>query len=219
MIISVAEPEQANRLIDAGLIWHHELHDCEPFDGSCVVTQCFKCYKFGHVARVCQNLPRCGCCAGPGHVTNDCLGKDDKSKYECVNCHGRHQSWARECPERAKHKTAAQLAYSNRPTRFQPPQPWLRPRLQPQLQPRLQPRPQPRPQSPITAVTSHLQLRTSSSSGPRLGTVGRQAHQLDRQRNAGSLDDQLDQRRLQRTLRTSGMRLKGCMSRPYQSSR
>jgi hypothetical protein len=38
LIISVAEPEQANSLIDAGLIWHHELHDCEPFNGDCVVT-------------------------------------------------------------------------------------------------------------------------------------------------------------------------------------
>jgi hypothetical protein len=27
LIIIVAEPEQANRHIDAGLIWHHELHD------------------------------------------------------------------------------------------------------------------------------------------------------------------------------------------------
>jgi len=38
LIISVAEPEQANCLIDAGLVWHHGLHDCEPFEGNCVVT-------------------------------------------------------------------------------------------------------------------------------------------------------------------------------------
>ena len=44
LIISVAEPEQANRLIDAGLIWQYELHDCEPFEGSCKITQCFSCY-------------------------------------------------------------------------------------------------------------------------------------------------------------------------------
>jgi hypothetical protein len=44
LIISASEPERANRLTDAGLIWNHELHDCEPFDDNCVVTQCFKCY-------------------------------------------------------------------------------------------------------------------------------------------------------------------------------
>ena len=44
LVISVAEPEQANRLIDAGLVWHYELHDCKPFTRDCIVTQCFKCY-------------------------------------------------------------------------------------------------------------------------------------------------------------------------------
>ena len=41
LIISVAEPEQANHIIDAGLIYGYELHNCEPYDGNCVVTQCF----------------------------------------------------------------------------------------------------------------------------------------------------------------------------------
>jgi hypothetical protein len=36
LVISVAEPEQANRLIDTGLVWHCELHDCEPFNGDCI---------------------------------------------------------------------------------------------------------------------------------------------------------------------------------------
>jgi hypothetical protein len=36
--ISVAEPEQANTLIDSGLIWNCQLHDCEPFLGECLVT-------------------------------------------------------------------------------------------------------------------------------------------------------------------------------------
>ena len=38
LIISVTEPEQANHLINAGLIWQYELHDCEPFEGDCVIT-------------------------------------------------------------------------------------------------------------------------------------------------------------------------------------
>ena len=119
LIISVAEPEQANRLIDAGLIWHHELHDCEPFDGNCIVTQCFKCYKYGHVGHNCRNTQRCGVCAAPGHATNDCLGKEDRTKHQCVNCRGKHQSWARECPERRKQTSAVQEAYNTRPVRYQ----------------------------------------------------------------------------------------------------
>jgi hypothetical protein len=46
--IGVAEPEQANLLIDTGLFIDSELHDCELFDGSCYITQCFKCYQYSH---------------------------------------------------------------------------------------------------------------------------------------------------------------------------
>jgi hypothetical protein len=119
LIISVTEPEQANRLIDAGLIWQYELHDCEPFDGDCVITQCFKCYQYGHTGQRCRNTQRCGFCAAPGHATNDCIGKEDCTKHLCVSCQGNHTSWARECLVRAKHAEAAKLAYINRPARYQ----------------------------------------------------------------------------------------------------
>src|SRR6266487_2347234 len=62
----------------------------------------------------CHNLQRCGVCAAPGHATNDCLGKEDCMKHQCVNCQGKHQSWARECPERKKQTIAAQEAYNTR---------------------------------------------------------------------------------------------------------
>jgi hypothetical protein len=90
LIISMAEPEQANSLIDAGLIWHYELHDFEPFNRDYVVTQCFKCYKYRHVGHNCRNTQRCGHCAALGHASNDSLGKDDRTKYQCVNCRGKH---------------------------------------------------------------------------------------------------------------------------------
>ena len=38
LIISVTEPEQANCLIDAGLIWLYKLHNCELFASECNVT-------------------------------------------------------------------------------------------------------------------------------------------------------------------------------------
>jgi hypothetical protein len=42
--IGIAEPKQANHLIDTGLLLDSELHDYELFDGSCYITQCFRCY-------------------------------------------------------------------------------------------------------------------------------------------------------------------------------
>jgi hypothetical protein len=106
-------------LIDAGLIWQYELHDCEPFTGNCVITQCFKCYQYGHVGHHCHNTQRCGFCAAPGHNTNDCLGKEEKAMHRCVLCKGNHPSWARECPERVKQAELAKAAYNTRPVRYQ----------------------------------------------------------------------------------------------------
>ena len=51
--ISVAELEQANTLINSGLVWNYKLHNCEPFTRECLVTQCFKCFLYGHVAKMC----------------------------------------------------------------------------------------------------------------------------------------------------------------------
>jgi len=119
LLIAVAEPEQANILIDSGLIWSYELHECEPFSPECIVTQCFKCYKYGHVARMCKNIARCGVCAAPGHIANDCLGKTDRTKYRCVNCQENHTSWDRSCSIYKKQEAYAQEAYQNRPGRYQ----------------------------------------------------------------------------------------------------
>jgi hypothetical protein len=56
LIISVVELEQANYMIDVGLIYGYELHNYEPYDGNYVVTQCFQCYLYRHEARKCRNI-------------------------------------------------------------------------------------------------------------------------------------------------------------------
>jgi hypothetical protein len=99
--IGVAEPEQANTLIDTGLLLDSELHDCELFDGSCYITQCFKCYQYNHTAKHCRSVPRCGFCGAAGHSSQDCGKKDDHTAHHCIPCRKQgHVSWARECPIR-----------------------------------------------------------------------------------------------------------------------
>lgn len=117
--IGLAEPEQANLLIDQGLLLGSELHDCEVFYGDCQVTQCFKCHSYGHTAKHCKNMVRCGHCAAIGHKASECPKKDDRTAQRCIACKGKHPAWARECPVRRKHAEAARQAYINRPTRFQ----------------------------------------------------------------------------------------------------
>ena len=120
--IGVASPEQANLLLSQGLLFESELHDCEVFEGECQVTQCFKCMEYGHIAKQCKNLIKCGFCAAIGHLSQDCLKKDDRNSHHCAVCKkpgARHTAWARECPIKKEMVEKARTAYLLRPAKFQ----------------------------------------------------------------------------------------------------
>ena len=118
--VGVAEPEQANLLIEAGLLLDSELHDCELFDGNCYITQCFKCYQYNHTAKHCRSIARCGFCGSASHSSQDCDKKDDRATFYCVPCRKQgHVSWARECPIKKRQVEKAQQAYACRPAKFQ----------------------------------------------------------------------------------------------------
>lgn len=67
LIIDVASPQQANVMIDEGLILRSVLHEVEVFHRDCTVTRCYKCHAIGHTARVCRREIKCGFCANEGH--------------------------------------------------------------------------------------------------------------------------------------------------------
>ena len=86
-----------------------------------MTTQCLRCQNYGHIARFCGNVRKCGFCASGAHETQDCHWKDDKAKHSCAVCkspEAKHTAWARECPERVKQVAKARQAYIQRPTRF-----------------------------------------------------------------------------------------------------
>ena len=119
--IGVATPEQANMLIEQGLLLDSELHDCEVFWGDCQVVQCFHCQSYKYIAKYCRNAVRCGFCAAIGHASKDCANQGNPDMHRCAVCKGgkKHTAWARECPVRKERVAEAQRAYLTRPTRFQ----------------------------------------------------------------------------------------------------
>lgn len=119
--IGVATPEQANTLIEQGLLLDSELHDCEVFWGDCQVIQCFHCQSYKHTAKHCRNTVRCGFCAAIGHASKECANQGNPDMYRCAVCKGgkKHTAWARECPVRREQVAEAQKAYLTRPIRFQ----------------------------------------------------------------------------------------------------
>jgi hypothetical protein len=123
LLICVAEPAQANRLIDQGLILDYQIHNVEVFSGDCNITQCFRCYEYGHTAKHCRNTEICGRCACATHKTNECEKQNGTKR--CVNCTKAklrsfaHAAWEPSCPIRADRVNMAKTAYLYRPHRYQ----------------------------------------------------------------------------------------------------
>ena len=66
------------------------------------INQCYKCLRFGHMAKYCKEKEgNCGHCGGTEHKSDTCTAK---AKPSCVNCvrRGRrdtcHTAWDKNCP-------------------------------------------------------------------------------------------------------------------------
>ena len=83
LLVSVAEPEQANEMAHQEINWRSRAHHCELVEGNVKPTQCFQYYKFGHIAIHCRHTARCGFCTKSGHEPNDCDVKNDPAALVC----------------------------------------------------------------------------------------------------------------------------------------
>ena len=78
IIVEFTSPEDANKIIDEGLIWQGEAFQCERYDKQCRLKQCYKCQKYGHIGTQCKANTACGYCA-EAHNSKDCPTKVDRS--------------------------------------------------------------------------------------------------------------------------------------------
>lgn len=123
LIVEVAKPEEANRLIDEGIVVEDVLLFCGSWIRNAAPQQCFNCYGYGHIGRTCKNMPRCGFCAR-GHRTQD-HGENQAHSEKCAVCEGGHPAWSKSCPvrqreaKRIKNKLETKAKYYRVPTRGQ----------------------------------------------------------------------------------------------------
>ena len=96
--LDLATPQQANLLIENGLVLGHRLHEVELFLADTVIAQYFKCFGYGHQARVCKNKAICRVCGGQ-HERKACPIPEQLLKPRCCNCQGSHPAWASICPK------------------------------------------------------------------------------------------------------------------------
>jgi hypothetical protein len=113
--IEFSKPEDANKIIDEGLIWQGEVFQCERYERQCRVKQCFKCQHYGHIGTQCKATIACGYCAQE-HESRDCPSKLDRNiPRKCAACRGEHEAWSYQCPTRKEERAKARAAYDVRP--------------------------------------------------------------------------------------------------------
>ncbi|KAL2349596.1 hypothetical protein BJ546DRAFT_867986, partial [Cryomyces antarcticus] len=100
LVLAVTTPEDANNIMDNGIILGSEFKDAVLYDSTGRPTQCYNCLGLdGHTSARCTNPPRCGNCA-EAHGTRECPSKTDQSKRRCHNCDKPHAGWSRyDCPK------------------------------------------------------------------------------------------------------------------------
>ena len=121
IIVEFTRPEDANKIIDEGLIWQGEVFQCERYDRQCRLKQCYKCQRYGHIGTQCTAQTACGYCAEL-HSSKDCPTKADKeSPRKCATCKGPHEAWSNKCPVRKTELAKVKSAYDSRqPYHFVP---------------------------------------------------------------------------------------------------
>jgi hypothetical protein len=121
IIIEFTKPEDANKIIDEGLVWQGEMCQSERYERQCHLKQCFQCYKYGHIGTQCKAAKTCGYCAQE-HRTSECPTRKERgAARKCAACHGAHEAWSQECPVRKEELARTKAAYADRP-RYHPSQ-------------------------------------------------------------------------------------------------
>jgi hypothetical protein len=93
-VISVkfGDNQTTSQVITNGLLLQGKTIPCEPKRANKVI-RCFKCQKFGHVARNCKHIDACITCGCDHSPEQDCT-----NILSCANCKGNHRADNNQCP-------------------------------------------------------------------------------------------------------------------------
>jgi len=121
VVIEMESTEAATKICTRGLILEAQVFQCEPYSPELQPRQCFKCYRFGHIAKFCEKTARCGHCAATAHEEGEagCPTTRNGAKQRCVNCGDEHSAWDRRCRVAKAVWAEAKEAYKRRPLHFE----------------------------------------------------------------------------------------------------
>ncbi|OJD24284.1 hypothetical protein ACJ73_04357 [Blastomyces percursus] len=119
LVVEFTTKEHADRAIREGMVLNAYHHDCELYDRSCKLKQCYKCQRYGHIGPQCSANETCGYCA-ESHNTRDCRRKEEEPDFtpKCVLCKGPHTTWSNSCQIRQTQLAKVEQARKNRPSYY-----------------------------------------------------------------------------------------------------
>ena len=108
LILDLATEEEANNIIEKGLVIDYDVHTAATYSRNWEIKQCYKCQEYGHIAALCKKREACGHCAEE-HPTKECPNPE---KPRCANCGKKHPTWDTRCQVRMdqREKTRARRA-------------------------------------------------------------------------------------------------------------
>ena len=95
IVIFTHSIEEADECLKCGMSIKGRFYYPEKYTPELNITQCYKCYKFGHLAKHCKNKPKCGNCGNEDHDAANC-----SNNTKCAGCGDSHPAWHIECSKR-----------------------------------------------------------------------------------------------------------------------
>ena len=95
VVIFTNSVEEADECLKRGMSIKGRFYYPEKYTPEHNITQCYKCYKFGHLAKHCKNKQKCGNCGNEDHNTASCT-----NDTKCAGCGDSHPAWHIECSKR-----------------------------------------------------------------------------------------------------------------------
>ncbi|CAF1296399.1 unnamed protein product [Rotaria sp. Silwood1] len=98
--IKITFSDSSNRdlFVKLGLQIDSMHFNVEPAKHNNTPSQCYKCFKYGHVAKYCRSDNQlCSRCGGANHKYDDC--PNSSQKPTCSNCKGEHFATSANCPK------------------------------------------------------------------------------------------------------------------------
>ena len=114
LLIYIRDAQEANRVLREGALIEGSWYPATAFVSNGNVSQCERCWRFGHRAKYCQSSERCRRCGSSAHTMAACKVKAGK----CVNCGKGHYANSAHCPKRKEEEEWARRFREEAPKAF-----------------------------------------------------------------------------------------------------